>query len=92
MNAAKQTAMDHYGLTEWPSPPLGGRQASLCRGMACKIMRKEGMLLKVIAYEIGYSDVSAVQIAIKRHDLDNDRSHINALLGYFNQLKPLRGF
>ena len=68
MTSAKQTAMKHYGFTEWPYPPLRTPAAADCRGYACKLMRESGIMCKVVAYEVGFADVSWVRRAIKRYE------------------------
>lgn len=68
MNAAKQTAMDTYGFTEWPYPPLRTPHAADCRGLACKLMREAGVLAKIVSYEVGFADPCSVHWAIKRYE------------------------
>ena len=68
---AKQTAMTAYGFTSWPPSHVHTPDAASCRGLACKLMRDSGMLLKVIAYEVGFCDRHAVGWAIKRLEREN---------------------
>jgi hypothetical protein len=61
---AKQTAMAVYGFTEWPTSRTD--RAADCKGLACKLMRSEGMFIKVVAHEVGFADASSVLWSIKR--------------------------
>ena len=66
MSKAKQTAMDEYGLTEWPETHIRTPVAVDCRAHACVILQKEGWNTKQIADEIGFKDIGNVNHAIRR--------------------------
>ncbi len=96
MNAAKQTAMDHYGLTEWPPSHMRNPPFADCRGMACYIMRREGMTLKKIAAAVGFADHKSVLDALERRKAVKiqrtvarlrEMGHMAALVVCIKQLK-----
>ncbi len=97
MNQAKQTAMDHYGLTTWPPSHMRNPPFADCRGMACYIMRREGMTLNKIAAAVGFADHKSVLDALARRKVVKQRRTISRLrkMGHMAALvvclKQLRG-
>ena len=90
MTDAKQTAMSAHNLTTWPASHVRSKAAVACRGYACKLMHDAGYSYSETARELGFEGCPSVMQAIKRHDLrQTDRSHLDALLGYFNQLEGM---
>ena len=90
---AKQKAMDTYGLSEWPASHMHKYPYPDCRGYACELMRESGMYLEDIALAVGFRDHKSVRDAIHRRKVNRLKGmkHIDALLSYFNQLKPIQG-
>jgi hypothetical protein len=90
MTNAKQTAMLAHGLTTWPASNVRSQAACDCRGYACVLMRDAGYSKRETAKQLGFEGCSSVLGAIRRYELRHDRSHLDALLSYFTQLKPAR--
>ncbi len=90
MNAAKQTAMDHYGLTTWPPSHQRTPKALVdCRGMACEIMRRDGMSLESVALEVGFADHKSVRDALFRRLRNRLKGmgHLDALVYCFEMME-----
>lgn len=91
MNQAKQTAMQAYGLTEWPASHVRDQDACDCRGYACVLMQEQGYSKRETAKVLGFEGCPSVLHAIRRYKLrkGGNRDHLDALLNYFNQLQPI---
>ena len=63
---AKQTAMQLYGLDEWPGTHIRTRVACDVRSQACWILKRKGLTLGQIALALGYSDGTSVRTSLNR--------------------------
>lgn len=90
MNSHQQTAMDFYGLTEWPPSHMRKYPFPDCRGMACELMRKDGMLLENISLAVGFADHTGVRDALSRREAIRlkEMGHLAALVHCMGKLTP----